>query len=123
MAHAPRQRLGKPDCYPCRGHESTPGGSARQLRSFPGSDPGRSAAAKGVGREAASPDRSTIDTAARIVGLTPVPSLYARVDGYVAGGRFVLMELELIEPVLFLAQAPEAAPRLADEISLRLGSP
>ncbi len=64
-----------------------------------------------------------IDTAARIVGRTPEPSLYARVDGCVVGGRFLLMELELIEPVLFLAHAPEAAHRLAEEIASRLGPP
>src|SRR5450432_3586944 len=34
--------------------------------------------------------------------------LYARVDGVVRSGRLLLMELELIEPVLFFAQAPGA---------------
>jgi hypothetical protein len=41
------------------------------------------------------------------------------VDGCVVDGRFLLMELELLEPVLFLAQAPEAAGRLAAEIAAR----
>lgn len=39
--------------------------------------------------------------------------LYARVDGVERDGRLVLMELELIEPVLFLAYAPGAARRMA----------
>ncbi len=38
---------------------------------------------------------------------------YARVDGVVSGGRFLLMELELIEPSLFLAAQPRAAERFA----------
>jgi glutathione synthase/RimK-type ligase-like ATP-grasp enzyme len=73
--------------------------------------------------EPAPPDRSVLDAAARIVELTPEPSLYARVDGCVVAGRFMLMELELLEPVLFLAQAPEAVDWLAEEIASRLGNP
>ena len=41
------------------------------------------------------------------------PSLYARVDGCVIGGEFVLMELELIEPDLFLRANAAAPERLA----------
>jgi glutathione synthase/RimK-type ligase-like ATP-grasp enzyme len=40
-------------------------------------------------------------------------SLYARVDGCVLEGRFVLMELELIEPDLFLRGTADAPKRLA----------
>lgn len=39
--------------------------------------------------------------------------LYARVDGVLVGGKLVLMELELIEPDLYLEHAPGAAERLA----------
>lgn len=42
--------------------------------------------------------------------------LYARVDGCVVDGRLHLMELELVEPSLFLAEHPEAAGRLADAL-------
>lgn len=45
--------------------------------------------------------------------------LYARVDGVVRNGRLLLMELELIEPVLFFAQAPGAAARMAELIVSR----
>jgi glutathione synthase/RimK-type ligase-like ATP-grasp enzyme len=41
---------------------------------------------------------------------------YARVDGCVMDGRFVLMELELIEPQLYLPLEPEAAARFARAI-------
>ncbi|HEY8794589.1 MAG TPA: hypothetical protein VIM15_06535 [Gemmatimonadaceae bacterium] len=45
--------------------------------------------------------------------------LYARVDGVVRSGGLLLMELELIEPVLFFAQAPGAAARMAELIVSR----
>jgi hypothetical protein len=43
-------------------------------------------------------------------------ALYARVDGINRDGTFVLMELELIEPELFLAYEPAAATALARAI-------
>lgn len=43
--------------------------------------------------------------------------VYARVDGVVLDGRFVLMELEVFEPLMFLAQHPEAPARFARAIS------
>jgi hypothetical protein len=54
--------------------------------------------------------------AAAALAAAPGRSTYARVDGIVRAGRFVLMELELIEPVLYLATAPHAAGRLADAV-------
>jgi len=44
------------------------------------------------------------------------PLLYTRVDGVVSNGKFVLMELELIEPVLFLKEDEQAPVRFANEI-------
>ena len=46
---------------------------------------------------------------------------YARVDGVVVDGRFRLMELEMIEPALFLTPRPEAAERFAAKLEKRLG--
>lgn len=46
----------------------------------------------------------------------PGPWLYARVDGIEAGGTFLLMELELIEPSLFLDRDPEAPARFATAV-------
>lgn len=50
------------------------------------------------------------------------PSLpvYARVDGVVQDGRFLLMELEVFEPVMFLARHPEAPMRFARAVQGRL---
>src|SRR5205085_6166057 len=40
--------------------------------------------------------------------------VYARVDGVMVDGRFLLMELELIEPSLFLESNPDATSRFAE---------
>lgn len=46
--------------------------------------------------------------------------LFARVDGVIVDGEYLLMELELLEPELFLGIAPEAsAQRLAQAIAKR----
>jgi glutathione synthase/RimK-type ligase-like ATP-grasp enzyme len=65
------------------------------------------------------PEADIIGQAARIANGIPVPWLYARVDGLERGGRFILMELELIEPVLFLAYDGLASGRLAEAILSR----
>jgi hypothetical protein len=54
--------------------------------------------------------------AAAVLAAAPGRSAYARVDGIVRAGTFVLMELELIEPVLYLGTEPRAAGRLADAV-------
>jgi glutathione synthase/RimK-type ligase-like ATP-grasp enzyme len=46
--------------------------------------------------------------------------VYARVDGVVKDGRFLLMELEVFEPLMFLARHPEAPGRFARAIRGRL---
>ncbi|RZK63148.1 MAG: hypothetical protein EOO95_14000 [Pedobacter sp.] len=48
------------------------------------------------------PDQKLIETAARYVRQFAENCLYARVDGVFVNGDFLLMELELIEPFLFL---------------------
>lgn len=53
-----------------------------------------------------------IEQARALLDAIGQPLLYARVDGVDRGDRFVLMELELTEPSLFLDA--EAAARLAD---------
>lgn len=61
--------------------------------------------------------------AERVLSTVEHDLLYARVD--VAPGEdgsFVLMELELVEPSLFLAEHPPALARLADAIRRRIGS-
>jgi glutathione synthase/RimK-type ligase-like ATP-grasp enzyme len=56
-------------------------------------------------------------TALQAAGRTPA---YARVDGVIVNGRFLLMELELIEPELFFPQHPETAEKLATAVAARI---
>lgn len=62
-----------------------------------------------------------LEAGSRALARVPGPWLYARVDGVerARDGRFVVMELEVFEPSLFLAGSPEAARRLAREIVSR----
>lgn len=48
--------------------------------------------------------------------------IYARIDGVMRDGRFLLMEAELIEPFLHLAIRPDAAERYAERLAARLGT-
>jgi glutathione synthase/RimK-type ligase-like ATP-grasp enzyme len=50
------------------------------------------------------------------------PTVYARVDGIVDQGRFLLMELELIEPMLFLSDYPQAPARFSQAIAKTLST-
>lgn len=54
------------------------------------------------------------------IGMRETP-LYARVDGVLTRDGFLLMELELIEPYLYLATAPGAMTRFVDALVARLG--
>jgi len=53
----------------------------------------------------------------------PESPVYARVDGVVRDGRFLLMELEIFEPLMFLSRHPEAPARFARAIEKRLLAP
>lgn len=64
----------------------------------------------------ANPPSYVLDSATRAVQAVD-PTVYARVDGIVEAGQFRLMELELIEPMLFLADHPQAPARFAGAIA------
>jgi hypothetical protein len=53
----------------------------------------------------------------------PGNPLYARVDGVERDGRLVLMELELIEPHLFLGWDADATGRLAVALGAQVTRP
>jgi len=59
--------------------------------------------------------------AEHVLRVLPERPLYARVDGIARGRAFLLMELELIEPNLFLGENDGAADRFARAIVDRLG--
>ena len=67
------------------------------------------------------PPAGLIAEARAVLAAAPAGTLYARVDGCVEAGRFHLMELELIEPYLFLARVPGSAALLASALVRRMG--
>ena len=69
------------------------------------------------GRAALSkPSYEIVEEVTKVLASLPKKALYARIDGVDCAGTFVLMEVELIEPVLFL-RLGQAANRLAEEIA------
>lgn len=70
--------------------------------------------------EAARPPADVVAAAERCLAALDVPWLYARVDLVREGGEPLLMELELIEPYLYLEHDEESPARLARAIAKRL---
>lgn len=62
------------------------------------------------------PPQFILHQAEKILSLIDEPLLYARVDGIISNDQFLLMELELIEPVLFLAHREKAADKFVEVI-------
>ncbi|HEX6535695.1 MAG TPA: hypothetical protein VF041_13950 [Gemmatimonadaceae bacterium] len=69
---------------------------------------------------AAAPDAALVTQAARVVEAVGTPLLYARVDGCVMDGTLRLMELEALEPSLFLGHDAAAPARFAGAIASAL---
>src|SRR5262249_55720401 len=67
-------------------------------------------------REAVIAPLHVLEQAQAIIDLVNEPLLYARVDGIDTGDQFVLMELELIDPVLFFAYDHHAPKRFAEAL-------
>ncbi len=65
---------------------------------------------------AASPSPELIAQTEDVLSQIASPLLYARVDGVVRAGRFLLMELEINEPHLFIGCSAEAPSRFAKAI-------
>ncbi len=75
----------------------------------------------GGSAQAIAPASRDIQAVEAVVEALERAPLYARVDLVHDGGRPLLMELEVIEPRMFLTLAPSAAERFADAIARRLG--
>jgi hypothetical protein len=61
-----------------------------------------------------------VSTAA--LAATPKDTMYARVDLVSLDDRPVVMELELIEPVLFLSSSPDGTQRFAEILYSAVGN-
>jgi glutathione synthase/RimK-type ligase-like ATP-grasp enzyme len=62
------------------------------------------------------PPPAIVEQARQLLSRATGPLLYARVDGIERDGRFLLMELEINEPFLYLGSSSTAAERFADAI-------
>lgn len=62
------------------------------------------------------PDKCLIDQAARLLEGFADDTIHARVDAVPVDGELVLMELELIDPVLFLSTDAGAVSRFCDAL-------
>ncbi len=67
-----------------------------------------------------SPSPELLDSCQKLVNEFASESLYVRVDGVVIDGVFHLMELEMIEPYLFLGLAEQAIPNYKNALKARL---
>lgn len=73
------------------------------------------------GASAFDPTREEVETAEAVLRLVPGELLYGRVDLVKdLAGQWRLLELEVMEPSLFLPHAPGALDRFADAIAARL---
>jgi glutathione synthase/RimK-type ligase-like ATP-grasp enzyme len=70
----------------------------------------------GGSAEPRTPPPHVLAAARELTVRIPGSWLYARVDGVETGGRFVLGELELLEPSMYLGSEPRAADRFAAAI-------
>jgi len=66
------------------------------------------------------PSSSERAVGAAALARTPRPTAYGRVDLVDVGGTPTVMELEVIEPQLFLDRHPDAARRFADQLAREL---
>ncbi len=90
--------------------------SSHSIIKIPAAGDFRTQSELGASSKNAAPPPGLIHTAQKLLQSLPTPPTYARVDGLEVDGRFVLMELELIEPHLFLGMAEGAAKRFAEAI-------
>ena len=63
--------------------------------------------------EAVDVTATLVERARACVLAAPSLPVYARVDGVIKDGQFLLMELEVFEPLMFLSWHPEAPARFA----------
>jgi glutathione synthase/RimK-type ligase-like ATP-grasp enzyme len=96
------------------------GGFSHAVRKIPKAGDYRVQALHGGSEEVHEPSPAELDVAVRAMALAPDDLVYARVDLIDVAGQPTLMELELIEPDLFLRMAPGAVDRFAAAVAAHL---
>ena len=74
----------------------------------------------GATRSAETPPREVAEQGAAALRALPELPLYARVDGVVRDGALIVIEVEVLEPALFLEFEPSSADRFAEATLRRL---
>lgn len=74
----------------------------------------------GPTRNAETPPRDVTEQGAACLRALPEMPLYARVDGVVRAGGLIVIEVEVLEPALFMEFDPPSAERFADATVRRL---
>ncbi|MGL4554944.1 MAG: ATP-grasp domain-containing protein, partial [Gemmataceae bacterium] len=97
------------------------GAYSHAVRKRPGAGDFRVQQHLGGSTSAEVPGPALIAQARTVLHHVDHPLLYARLDGVERGGRFVLMELEINEPYLFLGYAAGAAARFAAAVASGVG--
>lgn len=92
------------------------GAYSHAVRKVPKGEDFRVQAEYGGQTLAEEPPKAVLAQAQAIMDLDKESFLYARVDGVVVDGVFLLMELELIEPELFLDEHEQAISRFAEAV-------
>jgi glutathione synthase/RimK-type ligase-like ATP-grasp enzyme len=80
----------------------------------------RSNARYGPTRAAETPSREVAEQGVTALRVLPEMPLYARVDGVVREGALIVIEVEVLEPALFMEFDPPAAERFAEATVKRL---
>ncbi|MBV8191833.1 MAG: glutathione synthetase [Alphaproteobacteria bacterium] len=76
----------------------------------------------GATRSRETPAPGVVAQGAAALESLPERPLYARVDGVVREGTLIVLELEVLEPALFMEFAPDSAERFAEATLKRLSS-
>lgn len=95
------------------------GGFTHAVRKRAGPDDFRVQRQYGGSAESVEPSTVALEGARRALAIVPGPWLYARVDGVERDGALMVMELEVIEPELFLVLSRDAVTRFARAILTR----
>jgi glutathione synthase/RimK-type ligase-like ATP-grasp enzyme len=74
----------------------------------------------GATRSAETPSYDAAEQGAGALRALPELPLYARVDGVIRDGELIVIEVEVLEPALFMEFDPAAADRFADGTMRRL---
>lgn len=92
------------------------GNFSHAIRRQPQAGDFRANSAYGVQISAQTVDENIISQAQNVLSKLPEKTGYARVDGTIIGDQFLLNELELIEPALYLDQAVGSAEHFANAL-------